>query len=184
MAIAAKETRKAFSFTTRLSGPGAGEWRRAACFALLVVVGCAGIGRQAPAMFVTPSKENDVPQTSPTSPEEAEAPQPDGPRLPRDVRPGDAELRMQLQEIAPVPVEKRRVNSNSFSRMSGQTENLKPVTVPASSIKRAQAPPPEIDEPLDPPQRAFTIGSWAFILACLGAAALGLFKIKKLTSSG
>jgi len=155
----------------------------------MLVVGCVGIARQGAAMFVNPPKKEVVPSTpaenatSPT-PKKTEPTQTKEPAPSPDIRLDDIKLRNQLLEIAPVPVEERKVNSNTFSRMSGQTEHFRPVAVPASSVESGQGPPPGLlDDPLEPREKIFVVGSWAFILACVGAAAIGLLRIKKLTSS-
>ena len=119
-------------------------------------------------MFVSPAPEKEEPTETNTP----------------KIRPEDVRLQRQIEAIKPVPVKKREVNSNIFSRMSGQTENLRPVAIPASSVEIAQAPTAAIDEDFVASETIFTIGSWAFILACVGAAAIGLLKIKKLSSSG
>lgn len=177
MGISGKRRARASFSNRRLSGLGGRGGLRTACLAVAVALGCTAVARQASAMFVNPAPKNASPPVA--KPEERAAPAP-SPKIPRE----DIRLQRQIEAIGTVPVKKRRVNSNTFSRMSGQTQNLKPVAIPASSVKRAQAPPPSISEPPAPSERIFTIGSWAFVLACVGAAALGLLKIRKLTSSG
>lgn len=148
---------------------------------LVVFLTCLAVADRAAALFVTPPEKGLSPPTPPvtttdTGPEVGSSPE----KIPAE----DIKLQRHLEEIAPVPVRKQRVNSNAFSRMSGQTEELKPVAIPVSSVKRVRAAPQDLSEPLDRPERIFTIGSWAFVLACLGAAIIGLLKIRRLTSSG
>jgi len=156
------------------------EWLRTACLALIVVLGSAAVARQGAAMFVSPP-EKKVAAPAPTTNAGDTQPkeEPPSPKVSRE----DIRLQREIQEIKAVPARKRNVNSNTFSRISGRTEKLKPVAIPASSIRRTQAPPPAINDPFNPAQTIFAIGSWAFILACVGAAAIGLLKIRKLTSS-
>ena len=90
---------------------------------------------------------------------------------------------MQIQGMRPAPVEKRAVNSNAFSRLSGETERLKPVTIPTASIEKVRNVSLVPDENPGSPEKLFAIGSWAFVLACMGAAVIGLLRIKKLTRS-
>ncbi len=177
MAISAKKRARASFSNRRLSGLGGKGAARTACLAVTVAIACTAVARQASAMFVSAAPKSASPLVA--NPEERAAPAP-SPKIPRE----EIKLERQIEAIGHAPVKKRRVNSNTFSRMSGQTENLEPVAIPASSVKRAQAAPASISEPPTPSGAIFTIGSWAFVLACVGAAALGLVKIRKLTSSG
>jgi len=179
-AIAAKSYRKSSLLRGRRPGIVLAGWLRTACLALPVMVGCAGIAREASAIFVTPP-EKKAAHFSTTQPESTEA---KGGVSADNTSREDTKLQRQLRQIAPVPVEKRKVNSNTFSRMSGQTEKLKPVTLPTSSVKTSHRSATTLDERFDTPEKMINIGCWAFILACIGAAAIGLFKIKKLASSG
>jgi hypothetical protein len=177
MGISAKRRARASLSNRRLSGVGGKGAAGTTCLAVTVALACTAVARQASAMFVSPARKSASPPIA--KPEERAAPAP-SPEIPRE----DIRLQRQIEAIGPVRVKKRRVNSNTFSRMSGQTENLKPVAIPASFVKRAQAPPPWIDEPPALSERIFAISSWGFIMACVGAAAMGLLKIRKLTSPG
>ncbi len=177
MGISGKRHARASFSKRRLSGLGGRRGLKTACLAVTIALGCTAVARQASAMFVNRAPKNASPPAA--KPEERATPAP-SPTMPRE----NIKLQRQIEAIGHAPVKKRRVNSNTFSRMSGQTENLEPVAVPASSTRRAQVPPPSPNESLAPSGAIFTIGSWAFVLACVGAAALGLLKIRKLTSSG
>ena len=167
MTIGAKKGRGTLFFKKRAPGAEGGAWVRTGSLVLMVVLGYAAVAGEGSAMFVSPAPKKEEPTETNTP----------------KIRPEDVRLQRQIEAIRPVPVKKRKVNSNIFSRMSGQTKNLKPVAIPASSVEIAQAPTAAIDESFGASETIFTIGSWAFILACVGAAAIGLLKIKKLSSS-
>ncbi len=171
MAISAKRRVRACFSDRRLFGLGGRGRLGTACLAVTVALGCSAIARQGAAMFVSTPEKTSPPAT------EAEAA---SDTVPRE----DVQLQRQIQEIAPVAHTKRKTNSNTFLRMSGESEKTKPVAIPASSVKSKPTSAQQMNEPIQPSDKIFRIGSWAFILACLGAAAIGLFKIKKLASSG
>jgi hypothetical protein len=177
MSMSAKRCAQASFSRKRPSGLRGRGGLTTACLVVAVALSCTAVARHASAMFVNAAAKSASPPPAKTDEQPTPAPSPE---IPRE----DVGLQRQIEAIETVPTEKRRVNSNTFSRMSGQTENLKPVVTPASSAARAQAPPPSVNAPPAPSERIFTIGSWAFVLACVGAAALGLLKIRKLTSSG
>ncbi len=158
----------------------------------------AATGRRADAMFLSPPEKEDkqakTDQEAP-SPEggleqpaenihQETPPQPGSLGVTSDaVRPEDAKLREQLDEITAFPVPKRKVNSRTFLRMSGETDKLKPVTLPPLPAGAGGPSHSAIRDRVDPQEKAFTIGSWAFVLVCLAGAAFALRRIRKLSSS-
>jgi len=189
MAILAKSGRRACLFKALPFGMGAGRSPTIACLVLMLVFGCTGIARQGAAMFVSPPKEGKLPSIPTKSPapstreKKAAPPRPEQKVPAPGALPEDIELRMHIHEILPVPVEKRKVNSRAFARMSGQIQDLRPVAVPLSPVESKQPSPSAFTEPPDPTDSMLKIGSWLFVIACLAAAAIGLLRIKKLTSS-
>ncbi len=158
--------------------------RRTRRFILLLLLAVLAVCHRSEAMFLAQPEKSAVSPAIPS--EDGNAPQEQRPSPSEDTRPEDPKLQMQLQTISPLYMERRKVNSNTFSRLSGEPLNIKPVTVPASSIARVRSAPLAAGDHTHTAgsNKLFTVGSWAFVFACLGAAVLGLLRLKKLTLTG
>jgi hypothetical protein len=156
-----------------------GAGKIALCLTLIFTWSVAG--RHAAAMFVTRPTEKS-PAASPAEKSEASESNPNV--LPDGTSPEDIELGKHISEMSTPPAEKRKVNSNTFARMSGETEEFKQVVIPSAAVQRVKAsrlPSTSVD---DSQEKLLGIGTWVFISVCIAATAIALFRIKKLASSG
>jgi len=176
---------------------------------VFLVAACLLAGRQAAAMFVSPPDEEDSVakagedagghESAAAGPPEVAAgetpPQPSQtqPGVTQGTRPAppsagspqeDQKLRDQFRGIYVDPPRRKAVNSRTFDRMSGKTEAFGSVVVPAAEARTRGDPSATIKEPpSDPQERAFSIGSWLFILVCVAAAGVALLRIRRLSGS-
>ncbi len=171
------------------------------CLALFVVL--TAISPRASAMFVASSEKElpksgsseEPPPTQP-SPSHPTQPKPDAPPTTPETEPGptegaeasdavapeDLKLTEQIRDITVSPPPTRKVNSNTFARMSGEKDKFKPVLV-SGSEGEAQGVSASATEDLSGPQeRIFALGSWVFVISCVGAAAIALLRIRRQTS--
>lgn len=94
----------------------------------------------------------------------------------------DIRRRMEDTSLQTSPVSGRRVHSNAFARMSGETSEFRPVV--SSPIPPLEEDPEVLiaEQVATKEQKAFNILSWGFVLSCVSAASLAIVRIKKLTA--
>jgi hypothetical protein len=101
---------------------------------------------------------------------------------PQTTHPADTRLQKQISRIAGSASKKSNFNSNAFVRMSGETDELKPVALPVRFLERRRLLHAPGSQYLDPGEGIFSVGSWIFIILCLAAAIVALLRIRKLSS--